>query len=74
MDLIISVDTSLAHLAGALGKEVWIMLPFMPDYRWMLDRSDTPWYPSATLFRQPIIDDWDSVISNMKESITKLFS
>ncbi len=73
MDLIISVDTSVAHLAGALGKPVFILLPFMPDYRWMLDRSDTPWYSSATLFRQPIVDDWNSVILNIKESLQKQY-
>jgi tetratricopeptide (TPR) repeat protein len=62
MDLVISVDTSVAHLAGALAKSVWILLPFMPDFRWMLDRADSPWYPTATLFRQPAIGDWTSVI------------
>jgi hypothetical protein len=62
MDLVISVDTSVAHLAGALAKSVWILLPFMPDYRWMLDRADSPWYPTATLVRQPAIGDWTSVI------------
>ena len=73
MDLIISVCTSAAHLAGALGKPVFILLLFIPDYRWMLDRTDTPWYPSAKLFRQPIIDDWDSVILNVKESLQKQY-
>jgi len=62
MDLVISVDTSVAHLAGALAQSVWILLPFMPDYRWMLDRADSPWYPTATLFRQSAIGDWTSVI------------
>lgn len=66
MDIIISVDTSVAHLAGALGKKVWILLPFMPDYRWMLDREDSPWYPTARLFRQPNIGDWESVIVKLK--------
>jgi len=69
MDLIISVDTSIAHLAGALGKKVWILLPFVPDFRWLLDRNDSPWYPTAEIFRQPDIDDWDTVI---KELIIKL--
>lgn len=66
MDLVISVDTSVAHLAGAMGKEVFILLPFAPDYRWMLDRSDSPWYPTASLFRQPEIDDWYSVIDKVR--------
>ncbi|CEN56281.1 tetratricopeptide repeat protein [Candidatus Methylopumilus turicensis] len=66
MDLVISVDTSVAHLAGVLGKKVFILLPFAPDYRWMLDRSDSPWYPTATLFRQPEIDDWKSVIHQVR--------
>ena len=71
MDLIISVDTSVAHLAGALGKKVWILLPFVPDFRWLLNRNDSPWYPTAEIFRQPDIDDWDTVI---KELISKLKS
>lgn len=65
MDLVISVDTSIAHLAGALAKEVYIMLPWMPDYRWMLDRDDSPWYPTARLFRQPSRGDWDGVVGSV---------
>lgn len=67
MDIIISVDTSVAHLAGAMGKKVFVLLPYAPDYRWMLDRRDSPWYPSATLFRQPALDDWESVIVEIKQ-------
>jgi tetratricopeptide (TPR) repeat protein len=70
MDLVISVDTSVAHLAGALGKPVWILLPFAPDWRWLLDREDSPWYPTARLFRQPRIGDWDSVVERVKEELT----
>ncbi|MEN9373880.1 MAG: hypothetical protein RIR79_1432 [Pseudomonadota bacterium] len=66
MDIIISVDTSVAHLSAALGKKVFILLPYFPDYRWMLNRSDSPWYPSVTLLRQTKRGDWDSVIRNMK--------
>ena len=62
LDLIITVDTAVAHLAGALGKPVWILLPFFPDFRWLVERTDSPWYPSARLFRQPSIGDWDSVM------------
>jgi tetratricopeptide (TPR) repeat protein len=58
MDIVISVDTSVAHLAGALGKEVWILLPYVPDWRWLLDRNDSPWYPTAKLYRQEVIGDW----------------
>jgi tetratricopeptide (TPR) repeat protein len=72
MDVVISVDTSVAHLAGALGKRVIILLPFMPDYRWMLDRDDTPWYPSAKLMRQKKIDDWKSVIKSLDRELKKL--
>ena len=70
MDLVIAVDTSVAHLAGALAKPVWLLLPFIPDFRWLLDRADTPWYPTARLFRQPVAGDWESVISAVvRESI-----
>ena len=65
MDLIISIDTSVAHLAGAMGKPVWILLPYAPHFTWMLDRTDSPWYPTATLFRQPAPDDWESVIAKV---------
>ena len=71
LDLVISVDTAVAHLAGALGKEVWTLLPFVPDWRWMLDRSDSPWYPSMTLFRQKETGDWSTVFQQIKLALTQ---
>ncbi len=69
LDLVISVDTAVVHLAGAMGKPVWTLLPFVPDWRWMLDRDDTPWYPTMRLFRQPGHKDWESM---MKDVVSKL--
>lgn len=66
MDLVISIDTSVAHLAGALGQPVWVMLPYSSDYRWTLDGTTTPWYPTATLFRQSAQGGWPEVISTIK--------
>jgi ADP-heptose:LPS heptosyltransferase len=62
LDLVISSDTSVIHLAGALGAPVWILLQYVADWRWSLDRVDCPWYPTAKLFRQPKLDDWESVV------------
>jgi len=73
LDLVISVDTSVAHLAGALGKPVWVLLPYVPDYRWMWDREDSPWYPSMRLFRQSTEGDWDKVISRINEELVRIF-
>ena len=72
MDLMITVDTSVAHLAGAMGKKTWILLPYVPDYRWMMDRADSPWYPTATLFRQSAIGDWPAVIAEVAARLRSL--
>ena len=72
LDLIISVDTAVAHLAGALGKPVWLLNHFDTDWRWLLDRDDSPWYPSLRQFRQPTPGDWDSVISRAQDALQRL--
>ncbi len=71
LDLVISVDTAVVHLAGALGKQVWTLLPFIPDWRWMLDREDSPWYPTMRLFRQPGHGDWRSVMKQAAAELEK---
>jgi tetratricopeptide (TPR) repeat protein len=71
LDLLITVDTSVAHLSAALGKPTWIMLPYAPDFRWLLNRSDTPWYPSVQLFRQSKPGDWESVTSQIVNTLTQ---
>ena len=72
LDVVVTVDTAVAHLAGALGKPVVILLPFAADFRWMRDRDDTPWYPTAKLLRQPAFGDWDSVIVRLREELRQL--
>jgi ADP-heptose:LPS heptosyltransferase len=72
LDLIISVDTSCAHLAGALGRPLWILTPACPDWRWMLRREDTPWYPGARLFRQPRAGDRGSVLETIASELCVL--
>jgi Tfp pilus assembly protein PilF len=68
-DLVITIDSSAAHLAGALGKPAWVMLPWIPDWRWLLDREDTPWYPTLRLFRQPSRGDWTSTIARIAQEL-----
>lgn len=70
LDIVISADTAVAHLAGALGKETWILVPFASDWRWMLERSDSPWYPSAHLFRQKTIGDWSMPIEAARQKLS----
>ncbi len=72
LDLVIGVDTALVHLAGALAKPVWVLLPFSPDFRWLLDRPDSPWYPTAKLFRQSRRGDWRSVIADVATELSGL--
>jgi tetratricopeptide (TPR) repeat protein len=69
LDLVISVDTSVAHLAGAMALPLWLLVPFAPDFRWMLDREDSPWYPTARLFRQRQIGDWDGVLARIRNAL-----
>jgi ADP-heptose:LPS heptosyltransferase len=68
-DLLISVDSSPAHLAGALNRPAWVLLPFVPDWRWLLARPDSPWYPNHRLFRQPTTGDWQSVIQDIAKTL-----
>jgi Tfp pilus assembly protein PilF len=69
LDLIITVDTSVAHVGGAIGTPVWILIPYRPDWRWMLDRDDSPWYPTMRIFRQKTRGDWGEVIERVKQAL-----
>jgi Glycosyltransferase family 9 (heptosyltransferase) len=69
LDLVITVDTSVAHLAGALGKPVWVLLPANYDWRWMLDRDDSPWYPTMRLFKQTSLGDWSTVVAAVRTAL-----
>jgi hypothetical protein len=72
LDLVITVDTAVAHLSGALGRPTWVLLPFVPDWRWLMGRSDSPWYPTARLFRQPRVGDWNSVVQQVRRELAAL--
>ena len=72
LDLIVACDTAVVHLAGALGIPVWVALPFAPDWRWLLDRDDSPWYPCMRLFRQKRWGDWDEVFQRIVQALRKL--
>jgi len=71
MDLVITIDNSTAHLAGALGVPTWVLLPFAPDWRWLLDRSDSLWYPSIRLFRQTQMGEWQSVVQHVRDALVQ---
>jgi len=70
-DLVIAVDTAVAHLAGAMGRPLWMLLPFAPDWRWTLDGETSPWYPTARLFRQTSLGDWDGVIARVGDALKR---
>ena len=69
LDMVISIDTSIAHLAGAMGKETWVMLPYYSDWRWFINRDSSPWYPTMKLFRQTKNGDWDGLINRIKDKL-----
>ena len=70
LDLVITVDTMMAHLAGAMGRAVWTLLPFQCDWRWMMAREDSPWYPTMRLFRQPSAGNWEVVITEVAQALS----
>jgi hypothetical protein len=70
LDLVITSDTAIAHLAGGLGTPVWLALSFNPEWRWLLDRADSPWYPTMRLFRQTSLGNWPSVFEQMKAALS----
>jgi ADP-heptose:LPS heptosyltransferase len=72
LDLVISVDSAMCHLAGALGAPVWTLINAAPDWRWMLNRADSPWYPTMRLFRQPRPGDWAGVADQVREALASL--
>jgi len=74
LGLVISVDTSMAHLAGALGIPAWVLLHKSPDWRWLLDRTDSPWYPTARLFRQSTLGIWQDVVGRVEQELRDLIA
>ena len=74
LDLVITVDTSVAHLAGAMGKPVWVLLPFVPDWRWRLETADTPWYPRMRLYRQQSRGDWSGALRTLTGDLERFRS
>ena len=71
LDLVVTVDTSVAHLAAALGKPVWVLLARSPDWRWLMNRDDTPWYPTMRLFRQTVSRQWSAVMQNVADALKR---
>jgi ADP-heptose:LPS heptosyltransferase len=72
MDLVVSIDNSTVHLAGALGKPTWVLLPYVPDWRWLLDRDDSPWYGSVKLYRQCEDRNWEPVLQRVAQDMVNL--
>ncbi len=72
LDLVITIDTSVAHLAGALGQKTWVLLPFIPDWRWLLEREDSPWYPTMRLFRQSSLGNWSEVFARVAKELQQM--
>jgi hypothetical protein len=73
-DLVISADTAVAHLAGAMGRPLWVLIPFAPDWRWSLEGETSPWYPAARLFRQTALGDWDAAIARVADALARFIA
>jgi tetratricopeptide (TPR) repeat protein len=73
LDLVISIDTNVAHLSGSLGRKTWVLLPFLPDWRWLTQRSDSPWYPTLKLYRQDAVGDWSGALTRLRQDLTGEF-